>query len=166
MSKQYNLKRQAYSSGDLSAKFTVTQPGHPMLGKAFDFLIFEEVTVKTDAKSGVLKGKGSWPVARTMTMSEDPSCELAGVPAETRFLFVEFINGGSATAKNGPGNTSGTLEITARLPYLDADSVKIFEWKWENCGDLTFKRDGSTENATGNFVSMEINGVDPLSQEG
>lgn len=161
MGKAYNLKRQAYSTGDLSVKFTVTQPGHPMNGKSFDFLIFEEVTVKTDAKSSGLKGKGSWPVAHTMTMSESPTCELAGVPSEERFRYVEFIG-----AKNGPANTTGILEITARLPWLDADSVKVYEWKWENCGDLTFKRDGSTENATGPFTNLEINGIDPLSQEG
>jgi len=159
--KAYNLKRAAYSSGDLAAKYTVTQEGHPKLGKSFEFLVFEEATVKTDPSSSELKGNGSWPVAFTQTMAGKPTCEIGGVPAEERFRFVEFIGQG-----NGPGATLGTLEITAKLPWLDADAVKIFNWKWENCGDFSFKRDGSTETASGPYTNMTINDIDPLAQEG
>jgi hypothetical protein len=161
MGRAYNLKKQAYSSGDLSAKFTVTQNGHPMNGKSFEFLVFEEATVKTDAKSSAIKGNGPWAVAYTMTMSESATCEIGGVPAEERLRFIDFIGN-----NNGAGATEGTLELTARLPWEDADSIKLFQWKWENCADFTFNREGSTETATGPFVSMTVNDIDPLAQVG
>lgn len=159
IAKAYTLKRAAYSSGHLALVFTVTQEGHPLAGKKFEFEIFTAVTVKTDAKSTALMGNGSWPVTHTPTMAEGPTFEIADVPAEERFRFVEFIGDG-----NGPAATSGSLTITAKLPGLDPDVCEIQNAKLESLADLTFKRDGTIDTVSGVYTNMLMNGIDPLVQ--
>jgi hypothetical protein len=156
----YNVKRHHDSGRNATLRFTVTQEAHPKLGQSIDLEQWEEFTADPDAKSNPLKGSGLWVTSHTMAASESAKAEIAGVPWSETERFCAFIGQG-----NGPANTLGTLECTLKLPGVAARSVTILNWRWENCGKLSIKGDGSVETASGPFTSMTINGIDPLAQD-
>jgi hypothetical protein len=160
MKTKYNQHRAHDSGRNATLRFTVTQEAHPKLGQSFDFEQWEEYTADPDAKSSPLKGSGLWVTSHTMSASEAAKAEISGVPWSETERYCAFIGQG-----NGPANTMGTLESTLKLPGVEARSISIENWKWENCGKLSIKGDGSVETASGPFTSMTINGIDPLAQD-
>ena len=159
MKTRYNIHRADDSGRNATAKFTITQEGHPKLGQAFDFEQWEKLAADPGAKSAPLKGSGLWVTAYTMAASEDAKASLEGVPWSETERFCAFVGQG-----NGPANTTGTLEVTLKLPGVAARSVTIENWRWENCGKMSIAGDGSVETAEGPFTSMKINGIDPIAQ--
>lgn len=160
MKTRYNQRRAHDSGRNATLRFTITQEGHPKLGQSIDFEQWEEFTADPDAKSSPLKGSGLWVISYTMAASESAKAEITGVPWSETERYCAFVGQG-----NGPANTTGKLECTLKLPGVDARSITIINWRWESCGKLAIKGDGSVETASGPFTSMTINGIDPLAQE-
>jgi hypothetical protein len=156
----YNMRRAHDSGRNATLKFTITQEGHPLLGKAIDLEQWEECNGDPDAKSSPLKGSGLWATSYTLSASESAKVEISGVPWSETERFCAFVGEG-----NGPANTTGTLEVTLKLPGCDPRSITYYNWKWENCGKMSLKGDGSVETASGPFTSMLVNNVDPLRQD-
>jgi hypothetical protein len=160
MKTRYNIKRADDSGRNATAKFTISQEGHPNLGKAFDFEQWEGIMADPGAKSSPLKGSGLWVTTYTMAASEDAKATIEGVPWSETERFCAFVGQG-----NGPANTTGTLEVTLKLPGITARSITLSNFRWENCGKMSIKSDGSVETAEGPFTSMLVNGIDPIAQD-